>query len=208
MAESGEGSGRATERSIEDITESLDKACAALHTGQLVHAPSFTLADAMSAVELMEPKMDADMAAANAAHAQPESYYLAPSQLDSEQLVDVADGLIKCEATWHEGFPLAQTVLTCLYLHDPSLACGTEPASPLLEALVRFTAATVHAVHSVIIRADIYEEEDFVSNLYDFSFQSHENGVPPSLNSHDVCCHVFKFLFLFCAGEKGNQCRA
>jgi hypothetical protein len=188
MAEAVEGGHRDNRGDhAEDITADLDRLCNRLAPGELAHSHAFTLSEAMSAVELLNPKMDAD----SAISARPSDPPTAPPRLRPHQLAAIADGLLACEATWHQGFSLAQTLLTCLYLHQPSLACGTDPPAPLLEAFVRFSAAVVHAVHSVIIRADIYEEEDYVANLYDFSFQSHENGPLKKSREHRTAFTLF-----------------
>ena len=44
-----------------DVTAALDSVAGSLSTGQMVHAPHFSLLSAMSALEVMDPKMDAGM---------------------------------------------------------------------------------------------------------------------------------------------------
>lgn len=91
---------------------------------------------------------------------------------------------------------MAQTVLTCIYLHDPSRLNGE--VSPILDAFCRATAAFTHAVHSIILRADIYEEEDYVANLFEFEFGNQQTGT-----QHVVYASVFHASVL--VRQDGNE---
>ena len=44
-----------------DVTVELQAAVASLEEGELVHEQSYTLADSMTVIELMDPKMDPAM---------------------------------------------------------------------------------------------------------------------------------------------------
>lgn len=67
----------------------------------------------------------------------------APLALSPSQLQQVAQQLLACEATWHAGHSLAQTVFTCLYLHDPP---DRVRKHVVLGALVTGTRACVRIV--------------------------------------------------------------
>lgn len=89
--------------------------------GQLLHGEAFSLFEAMSALEVGNPKMDA--AAATAAAAEPPSLAAlladpaaAPLELPAPLLLAVLDRLAALEASWQCGGSAMQTVYSCLYM--------------------------------------------------------------------------------------------
>lgn len=73
-----------------------------------------------------------------------------------------------CEATWHAGHTLADTLLTCLYLQAPEQL--SKAAQPLVGALVAGARSSLGLALSLATRADIYEEEDLGLTTFGFSF--------------------------------------
>ncbi|CAI7864884.1 unnamed protein product, partial [Closterium sp. NIES-54] len=82
---------------------------------------------------------------------------LLPLPLPADRIVDLCDGLLCAEATWHSSHSLPQTVFTCAYLLLPPLgppSAGTPSpspslsSSPLLLALLSATLACVNSVRS------------------------------------------------------------
>eukprot|EP00897_Mesotaenium_endlicherianum_P002306 jgi/Mesen1/2102/ME000151S01364 len=105
-------------------------------------------------VKIMDPQMDAGM--------KPDKYLsveealeggLAPLDLSTRELIDVMDQLLACEATWHRGVSLAQTVYTCLYV----LRVDRTAPNPLLHGYCRAVRATCNAIRALVCRADVYE---------------------------------------------------
>ena len=102
-----------------------------LSLGELVHDESFGLFEAMSAIEMMDPKMDAGMMTSGGSCRRPPLTYAtaqAGGHLDTSgnsDLIGVYDQTLACLVTWLEGHSLAQTVFTNLYLHAPFQA--TQP---------------------------------------------------------------------------------
>lgn len=88
--------------------------------GEMLHAPSFSLFEAMSAIEIGDPRMDASLAALTSPTAKDlvESG-LVPTQLDNTTLLSVLDKQMMMEMTWQQGHSLAQTVFTCVYMLRP-----------------------------------------------------------------------------------------
>ncbi|KAH8968898.1 hypothetical protein BDL97_02G006600 [Sphagnum fallax] len=137
--------------------------CAELDVGELIHGEHFNLFEAMSALEIMDPKMDAGMATTKYKTADEAiESGAAPINLSVHQLVDVMDHLLACEATWHKGHPLAQTVFSCLYL----LKLERTTPNSLLHAFCTSVRATCSLVRTTVALADIHEEEDFVTIAY------------------------------------------
>ena len=98
-----------------------------LKLGELMHHELFGLYEAMSAIEMMEPKMDAGICY-NKKSEVPLTFETAVEggQLELisiayNELIGIMDGIYSCLVSWLEGHSLAQTVFTCLYMHKPNL---------------------------------------------------------------------------------------
>lgn len=91
-----------------------------LQHGQMMQSDHFSLFEAMSAVEIGDPKMDAGLDTATAPT--PDDLVdqgLAPLDLSASQLLATLDRLAAMQASWHSGNSIAQTVFVCLYMLKP-----------------------------------------------------------------------------------------
>ncbi|XP_022755175.1 N-alpha-acetyltransferase 35, NatC auxiliary subunit-like isoform X2 [Durio zibethinus] len=151
-----------------DASPLLDAACIGLRYGELIHGDNFNLFAAMSALEIMDPKMDSgivcryysiDEAIENGAAPVPISL---DSTIDVQCTIDIMDHLLACEAAWHKGHSLAQTVFSCIYL----LRLDRTASHALLHSYGRVIRATCKAVLSVVSDARTHEEEDLFTMTY------------------------------------------
>ncbi|WAR00409.1 NAA35-like protein [Mya arenaria] len=126
------------------VTEEFMTACSKLDLGELLHDSSFGLFEAMSAIEMMDVKMDAGMMCNQ----------IKRKVLTLPQAIEV---------TWLEGHSLAQTVFTNLYLHDPSLI-----EDRTMRAFSVCMLKIVDLIRDRINRSGVYEEEDFQPLTYGF----------------------------------------
>lgn len=83
----------------------------------------FGLFEAMSAIEMMDPKMDAGMCCNKKTVPLTFETAVASGQLKLDnllysELIGVIDSLLACLVSWLEGHSPAQTVYTCLYMHN------------------------------------------------------------------------------------------
>eukprot|EP00249_Psilotum_nudum_P007405 c20534_g1_i1 orf=134-1501(+) len=140
----------------------LSAVCNDLEVGELVHGENFSMFEAMSALEIMDPKMDAAMSTGFNTVEEAVESGAAPIHLNILQLVDVMDHLLACEATWHRGHYLAQTVFSCLYL----LKLDRAAPNALLHAYCKTTRATCSLIRAVVFAVHTNEEED----LFTFAF--------------------------------------
>ncbi|ESN93288.1 hypothetical protein HELRODRAFT_194114 [Helobdella robusta] len=153
-----------------DITEQFKTACKSLKLGELWHDSHFSLMEGMSAIEMMDPKMDAGMLC-NQSKRKLISLRQAIKDgeikienLTAEALIGIIDDTLACFVTWIEGHSLAQTVFINLYLHDPALI-----NDPTLKSFSTAILKIVDDVRDKITRVSVYEEEDFQSMSYNFN---------------------------------------
>ena len=191
----------------QDASDMLRAGAATLGSGELLHDARFSLYDAMAAIELMDPKMDAgmlpldnnnnnnnngsggthcggsaagssaagiDAAAATTEEEEQQQQQQQPTQralslsaavdrglrtknFSCSQLCAIFDDQIVQLSLWLRGNTLAQTVLTCLYLHDTSvLAAG----APELKTVCEAQLVLVRHVQQVLMFTQVYAEED------------------------------------------------
>ncbi|CAI0542753.1 unnamed protein product [Linum tenue] len=151
-----------------DATPLLQAACTDLLDGELIHGENFNLFAAMSALEIMDPKMDSGMICKYYSVDEAIEDGVGPVPIsfdrttDVQCTLDIMDHLLACEATWHKGHSLAQTVFSCIYLLRPE---RTVP-SPILHSYCKIIRATCKAIVSVVSDARTHEEEDLFTMAY------------------------------------------
>lgn len=129
----------------------------------------FTLFEAMSAIEMMDPKMDAGMMCNRVSRLvlsfqeSIDAGVIRISDLTLEEMVGIVDDTTCCIIAWLEGHSLAQTVFTNLYLHNPLKIEDKciKWFSLLILKLVDFCLQFIQ-------KAEVYEEEDFQPSLYNY----------------------------------------
>ncbi|KAI3850841.1 hypothetical protein MKW92_017364 [Papaver armeniacum] len=161
-----------------DVSSLLEAACQDLEEGELIHGDNFSLFAAMSALEIMDPKMDSGIR--NSGYNSVEEAIengVAPIPFSSVRTVDVQctldvmDHLLACEATWHKGHSLAQTVYSCIYV----LRLERTSSHSLLHSYCRVIRATCNAVISVVSDARTHEDSGFCISF--LGRRSFHNGI-------------------------------
>ena len=121
----------------------------------------FGLFEAMSAIEMMDPKMDAGMVCnrdkkvLNFEQSVKEGK-LKIKDLTSEEKIGIIDDTYNRLVSWLEGHSLAQTVFTNLYLHNP-LAIEDK----CLRSFSIIILKLVEIIRDFVYRGNVVEEEDF-----------------------------------------------
>lgn len=156
-----------------DITKDFFHSCSELALGELFHDCSFGLFDAMSAIEMMDPKMDVGMGFTSSKNAIPHTFETAVEagilklvDLESSELIGLFDALYSCVVSWLEGLSLDQILFTCLYLHNP-MAIEDKSLKVFCIAIRKL----VTLINQCISQCNVNEEEDFqlfVSSNYNF----------------------------------------
>ncbi|KAI9011283.1 Mak10 subunit, NatC N-terminal acetyltransferase-domain-containing protein [Gaertneriomyces semiglobifer] len=149
----------------EDITDFFVEATTELDYGQLIHVDDFNLWDAMSCIEMMDPKMDAgmDIPPEERGDKIPVSG-IKDQTFSAADIIGIIDQLCALEATWISGYLLSQTLFTCVYLHQPY-----HVRNSLLQAYIFVTLKTADLVHKEIMKGRVADEEDFISDNMRYS---------------------------------------
>ncbi|XP_058206902.1 uncharacterized protein LOC131320265 isoform X5 [Rhododendron vialii] len=172
-----------------DISLLLDSACKDLRDGELIHGENFNLFAAMSALEIMDPKMDSGIVRRYYSVDEAIDSGAAPVPLSSDRTVDVQcvidimDHLLACEATWHKGHSLAQTVFSCIYLLKPD---RTSPHA-LLHSYCRVIRATCNSVVSVVSDARTNEVNSYVFSWQEEDLFTMTYGLPLKGDGDEKC---------------------
>ncbi|XP_061350749.1 uncharacterized protein LOC133295882 isoform X2 [Gastrolobium bilobum] len=151
-----------------DVSPLLQAACQDLQEGELIHGDNFNLFAAMSALEIMDPKMDSGIACTYYSLEEAIQNGAAPVPISADKAtnirctIDIMDHLLACEATWHKGHSLAQTVYSCIYL----LHLERTSSYALLHSYCKVIRATCKAVLSVVSDSRTHEEEDLFTMAY------------------------------------------
>uniref|UniRef100_A0A672IUQ9 N-alpha-acetyltransferase 35, NatC auxiliary subunit n=1 Tax=Salarias fasciatus TaxID=181472 RepID=A0A672IUQ9_SALFA len=152
-----------------DITHEFKGSCKELNLGELLHDKLFGLFEAMSAIEMMDPKMDAGMIG-NQVNRKVLNFEQAikvgaikVKDLSLPELIGIIDTCFCCLITWLEGHSLAQTVFTCLYVHNPDLI-----EEPALKAFALGMLKVCDIAREKVNKAAVFEEEDFQAMTYGF----------------------------------------
>ena len=152
-----------------DITKTFASVSHTLPIGHLVKDDNFGLFEAMSAIELMDAKMDAGMLCnkelcqVSSAEEAIEQGIL-PLNPGTEDIIGISDEILSCVCTWLNGHSMAQTVLTCLYLHSiPRIE------SPVLVSICNAALKSCELIYGIISTAGCYEEEDFLTCTYGYN---------------------------------------
>lgn len=143
-----------------------------LQLGELLHDELFGLFEAMSAIEMMDPKMDAGMLCnrgTNKPYTFNQAVEIGTIKLDnftSSELIGIMDSTFSCIVSWLEGHSLAQTVFTNLYLHQPG--CIIDKT---LKTFCYSVYKIIEIIKETINRAIVFEEEDFQNITYGYKLQ-------------------------------------
>jgi hypothetical protein len=158
-----------------EINSLLDEIATELEVGQIVGTEKLSMETAMSAIEIMDVKMDTGVGASDA-HTLEEALQLkeisSSSSLSEKQILGAVDKLFIFEMMWLEGYALTQSTYTCLYMHRPDLMFDDAYFAPIGFSLLKRTKL----IHNAILAGDVYSEEDYcrIHGIGDF-FDKDEN---------------------------------
>ena len=167
-----------------DVTSLIDQLAIELPVGGMVQHPDFSLLRSMSAIELMDPKMDTGMCRdVLPTLSERISANTLPLRLSIHHASRVLDTLMCQEMSHRMGCSMPTSIVTCLYLQDEVVAAmqdwvgdklldpqyhhhpGTLSDEDLVTACVYTYALALlkcmRIFYNVVKVGDIYEDEDF-----------------------------------------------
>ncbi|KAE9413924.1 hypothetical protein Angca_009153, partial [Angiostrongylus cantonensis] len=163
-----------------DITNRFFEDCSRLSLGEVVRYDSFSLGEAMSAVELMDEKMDIGMKKVTRKIGLEESIAMGLYESSLAEQLTTYDATLCAFVTWLEGSCIGQTLWTNVLLTDPERVRFDE--HPVFACLSHGFYQIVMIVKSIIQNASVYEEEDFNPHL------------PFPFSSRYSLCEVVQFM--------------
>lgn len=151
----------------DDVTDAFGKAPEQMAMGEMIFSESFSLYTAMSAIKMMDPRMDIGCGVVKNA-----KEVLLPSALSDQQVVNIMDQLLACEMSWLDAHTLPQTVFSCVYAQRLA-----EIPRPDLFCFLRLQIASMDMIATLIVQERVAEEEDFVSWTFGFRLSPLPTGV-------------------------------
>ncbi|CAH1969133.1 unnamed protein product [Acanthoscelides obtectus] len=152
-----------------EITEPFLEAVNDLYLGELLHDEIFGLFEAMSAIEMMDPKMDAGMLCNRGVRKivsfdqAVQDKILKLYNFEDGEIIGIIDSTLACLVSWLEGHSLAQTVFINLYLHKPYMI-----EDRTLKAFCLAIYKLLEIIKDFVHGANVYEEEDFQPMQYGY----------------------------------------
>ncbi|CAG2162767.1 unnamed protein product [Oppiella nova] len=156
-----------------DVTQEFWSATEELSCGQLLHDELFGLFEAMSAIEMMDPKMDAGMVSNQTLkkvlnlEQSIKANKIKINDFTLDEHLGVIDETLSSLVTWFEGHSLAQTVFINLYLHNPSLI-----VDKTIRVFSMIVLKLIDLIREFVSKANVFEEEDFQPIVYGYQLAS------------------------------------
>lgn len=151
-----------------DITERLRAASGHLKYGQTISMPEFSYYESMSAVELMDPKLDSGLALMSLpliSDLIDNGSLPKPENLTDAQVLGILDQQVKNFGLWIEGQSLIHTLYSCIYIHTPDLIENNVVIKSCLQACVYIA----ENIHKLIHQTTCLREDDYAYSAIRFS---------------------------------------
>lgn len=136
---------------FEDISDKFLSACKQLKYGEIVALSDFSYLESMSAVELMDSRLDSGMALLSLTPVH------APQILNPLELQGYLDTTLIHIAQWIEGQALPHTLYSSIYLHNPGLI----EENIVLQAIVSLGIYFSETLHKLIHTTTCLREDDY-----------------------------------------------
>ncbi|KAJ2673464.1 N-alpha-acetyltransferase, non-catalitic subunit [Coemansia sp. RSA 1085] len=146
----------------QDITELVDRGTEELSSGQLLKHPHFTLFDAMTSIEVMDPRLDMGMLSQE--DEEEIAQWDIQRKLSLQEALWISLQMFRCEMTWHMSASLLQTIYTCNYFTQYSTESTAETDNPVrdlvLYPILIGTGLCCRFVWNEYGRENVFREED------------------------------------------------
>ncbi|KAJ2398671.1 N-alpha-acetyltransferase, non-catalitic subunit, partial [Coemansia sp. RSA 2530] len=173
-----------------DITALVREGARSLGSGEMIKPDSLSLLDAMTSVQVMDPRLDMGML--TTADLAEIALWDIDRPLTLSDTLWVANRLFCCEMTWHNSASLLQTIYTCNYYTDNlpttigSPTTGNRERDLVLYPLVVATGLCCRRVWDEYLRENVYSEEDVMLGSTVVKFFDDRFSLPDALGLLDV----------------------
>nr|CAX73830.1 Mak10 subunit, NatC N(alpha)-terminal acetyltransferase domain-containing protein [Schistosoma japonicum] len=175
-----------------DITNAFFSACRiGLEPGELMHDNEFNLQHSMSAIEIMDPKVDARTQGNRKVVTISEA--LSADQLplgpfsSLYELLGIMDELLSSYVNWLTGDSLAQSVFICMYMH-----CTQLIKDKYLVAFCELLRRSIYQLRHIIISLGVFNEEDHYTFTHDMPIREPSNIFDGYGDFCNICLHKFR----------------
>lgn len=155
----------------EDVTQHFRQAQTHMGVGEMIHVDTFDLYTAMSAIELMDPKMDIGYGTVREV-----GDIQLPAKLTGRQVINIMDQLLACEMSWLDSHTLPQTVFSCVYTQR----LAEIPRIDLF-SFIRIEISMMYYIINLIQEEKVADEEDIISWTYGFRLR------PTGMTTEEQC---------------------
>ena len=171
-----------------DVTKRFIECVGTLGVGEMVHSDSFKIEDAMSSIELMEPKMDPGFANREKLAARDKMRHEVTTHgFEPNQVCRIADRLIGQLYLWLEGHIYIQTVHASMFMiHRNDLQ--NQELTSFCETLLSFCSS----LRTFMTPTGVCDEEDYVGYMFGFDKECGRSKTP-QLMDHDLSIR-FQFI--------------
>eukprot|EP01080_Neovahlkampfia_damariscottae_P001903 gene1903-1043_t len=165
-----------------DISEYIDKSCSTLNLGEIICEDNFNLTEIMSAVEIMDEKMDINVGKPIVKTLEERKEELF-KDLSEDEIISIIDELLCAlvkktttnqrspkKVSWFQGYTLPQSVQTCFYLHDLSLI-----KDEYFLIFVKSYLTLFEEIRNLAVNSEVREEDEFCPIIFDIEFAIFKN---------------------------------
>mmetsp|Transcript_174937 Transcript_174937/g.555409 ORF Transcript_174937/g.555409 Transcript_174937/m.555409 type:complete len:654 (+) Transcript_174937:283-2244(+) len=172
-----------------------------MNLGEMLESPEFRLFDAMSAIEIMDPKMDSGFdSAGDMSLERAEQEGIIKKSLSHSELITMWDELFMYYLLWLDGHTIVQTCWCCLYLQN--IKELVRPI-PVFGAFIDAFLIACRSAKDAIISANVFDDEDFMPSLFGVDLEACAESTKPDEVSKNLQAQR-KML----AGEKSELAKA
>ena len=177
-----------------DITTRFRASIESLEVGQMVHSSRFKLEEAMSSIELMEPKMDRGLNS-NQTLARCEELRndIVSCVFTDDEVCSIVDGLVGQLKLWLEGHMYIQTVHASMFVLERKNLCNKE-----LSSFCDTLLSCGGQLRAFLNPTGVRDEEDFVGYMFGFEKEVNPKPLPPTLIDSRLS---LRFEFLDCLSK-------
>lgn len=151
---------------FKEITNEIEQVMKEFQIGEMIHDEKFNLLEVMSAIEVLDKKMDINFESKRVPSFKERiDKGLIPLKLEMKEISMIMDELLCCMMSWFEGYTLVQSIQTCLLMHDIQ-----KIENPYLLLFCKVFIFIIEEIKKVSFNREIREEEEFYPYSFDLEF--------------------------------------